>query len=721
MHPIDSLFDWFLSATARGSLLILAVLLVQIALGRRLPAVWRHALWLPVLFVLGAPALPESPLSLENRWSSEALPVAAFKMEPVASDSGEAVSSIVAAPAESSINSSFVAGGIWFTGAFAVWFTGWIACRRTLAAFRREAKPVDWDLQEEIREAATTCGLRRVPRVLLSKAVPGPAMTGLFRPLLLLPADFGQAFDREERRLILLHECTHVKRGDLVLNAIAFALQGLHWCNPLVWFAFLRFRADRELACDSAVLSMNREDGRARYGHVLLKVESTIAPVASRLGFIGLVGLFGRGRILHSRVAAIAGHRRSHPVWTLAGPALLLATALTGATRAQNEPAVEGGKQIVIETKFIEVPIDAKIEILSNRVTLDQKGATMVFSSDNNAGEALASTPGAEVLSAPSVVTLSGQKATIEIGEEMYDADGNPRHVGALVEILPTLKDGKIHLSLNARNTRVISAFGSEPPVFSEREIKSEISVNPGDTLVVSSMEQDEKPAPARRLLLTVRAHLAEDDVAFRARLENIIIPQIEFRDVGLSDALAFLRAKALEHYPEKKGVNLVYVAGAKTPEPRLTVSFKDIPLTEALKYFAALAALDLEFSEAAVVLRDRSAMPALSAGNALSPTGPPAGKSRELASRLVLPRVEFKEASLSKILPFLQQKSLELDPANKGLNLILNAPGDPSPEAIRISLNLSEVLLSETLRYVAELANLKLRYEDDAVVLFRD
>jgi hypothetical protein len=301
---------------------------------------------------------------------------------------------------------------------------------------------------------------------------------------------------------------------------------------------------------------MNREDARARYGHALLKVESTVAPVAWRLGFIGMVGLFGRGRILHSRVAAIAGHRRSHPLWNLVGPGMLLAMALAGATRAQNEPSVADDQKIVIETK---------------------------------------------------------------------------------------------------------------------------------------------------------------------ARLEKIIIPQIEFRDVGLSDALAFLRAKAQEQDPEKKGVNLVYVPGSKTPEPRLTVSFKDIPLTEALKYFAELAVLDLEFSEAAVVFRDRSALSAPSAKTAPSPTEPPVGMSRDLASRLVLPKVEFKEASLTKILPFLQQKSLELDPAKKGLNLILNAPGDPSPEAIRISLRLRNVPLSEALRYVAELANLKLRYEDDAVVFFRD
>jgi hypothetical protein len=313
------------------------------------------------------------------------------------------------------------------------------------------------------------------------------------------------------------------------------------------------------------------------------------------------------------------------------------------------------------------------------------------------------------------VVTLSGQKATIEVGQEVQDSEGHPRHVGARVEILPTLNDGEIHLAIHARNTRVIPATADKPQSFAEREIRTQISVKPGDTLVVDTLEQDQDPDTARRLLFTARARLSDGGDAERARLEKIIIPQIEFNDVGLSDALAFLRTKAREHDSEKKGVNLIYKPRAETPEPRLTVSFKEIPLTEALKYFAQLAALDLEFSEAAVVLDERSAR------MTGSPTSQPKGMSQDLASRLILPQVEFKEASLPKILQFLQQKSLELDPEKKGLNLILNAPGDPSPETIQISLHLREVPLSEALRYVAKLANLNLRYDDDAVVLFRD
>lgn len=712
MHLIDPLFEWFLSATLRGSLLIPAVFLVQIALGRRLPAVWRHALWLPVLFVLGSPVLPPGPMNLESVWgASDPAPVA-VAIEPVAEEAAPSAPGFGPAPVRIPVPWTAVAGWTWLTGSILVLLTGVIACVGALAGFRRESRPCPAGLEAEVADAARSCRLRRVPRVLVSAGVPGPAMTGWIRPLLLLPASFEETFDREERRLILRHEFTHVKRGDLPVNGLVMLLQALHWCNPIVWFAFFRFRADRELACDSAVLSMNRGDDRARYGHALLKVESAFGPAAGRLGFLGLVGLFGRGRILHSRVAAIAGHRRAHPLWHLAGPGLLIAIGITGATRAQNEPAPEGAPQIVIEARFIAVPADHPVELTSDGVTHDAENGTTVFAGGSGVIEQLASTPGADMLSAPTVVTLSGQKAVIETGTPERAAPGKSESVNTRLEVLPTLADGKIRLALEARQTREILAEGNT--VFSKREIKTEVSVHPGDILIVSSLDQDEKPAPAKRLFLTVKARLLEDESAVRARLGKIIIPSLEFGDATLTDALAFLRVRSRELDPEKRGVNLVHIPVEGVPEPRLTVSFTEIPLSEALKYVAALSGLEVEFGDAAVVLRKPS-------GAAFRAPENPSSKSAAMAEALILPIIEFSETPLPSALKFLQFRSRELDPEKKGLNLILDAPGDPASDGIKITLTLRNVPLSEALRYVAELAHLKRRYDEDAVVLYRE
>lgn len=716
MHTIDALFDWFLSATTRGSLLILAVLLVQIALGKRMPAVWRHSLWLPVLFVLGSPVLPPSPLSIENGWTAPGPAPLSFATELIPAESAAPALPMDSAPERQPVPWTTVAGWIWMSGAILAMLIGVISCAAALAGFRRRSRPLPVELHREIQDAARACGLRRVPRVLLSAAVPGPAMTGVLRPLLLLPASFEETFDREERRLILLHEFNHVKRGDLVVNGLVVCLQALHWCNPLVWFAFRRFRADRELACDSAVLAGCQGDDRSRYGHALLKVERAAHPAAWRLGFLGLVGLFGRGGLLSWRITAIAGHRRASPVWNFAGPGLLLAIGFAGATRAQNEPAVAGGRQILIEAKFIEVPADRPIEIKSEGITYDPEKGSSVFAGDSGVIDQIAAIPGADVLSAPSVLTLSGRKAVIEIGTPKPDEAGKPRFIGTRLEVQPTLAEGKIHLALHANRTQQITVGGTTTS--SENELKAELTVASGDTVLVTSLnpEAGQASAPGRRLLLTVQTRLGDDGYLTRARLEKIVIPSIELRSASLTDALAFLRERVRELDPEKKGVNFVYIPAVDAPEPQLTVSFKQIPLTEALGYFAELSNLELEFGDAAVVMRPPSGVPAAEA----QPSQKASAKSATVAADIVLPQVEFAGTPLPWALQFLQSRSLELDPEKKGLNLILNAPGEPLADEIRITLTLRNVPLSEALRYVAELSHLKLRYDEDAVVLFR-
>jgi TonB family protein len=97
----------------------------------------------------------------------------------------------------------------------------------------------------------------------------GPAVVWVPRPLLLLPADFLARFDKDERRLILRHEQTHLRRGDPLWSLLAEIMLALLWFHPLAWLALPRFRLDQELACDERVLQQLPRD-EIRYAHTLL-------------------------------------------------------------------------------------------------------------------------------------------------------------------------------------------------------------------------------------------------------------------------------------------------------------------------------------------------------------------------------------------------------------------------------------------------------------------
>jgi len=106
----------------------------------------------------------------------------------------------------------------------------------------------------------------------------GPAVVGVLRPLLVVPADFEQRFSPSEQDLILAHERVHLAAGHTRINAALVVLTSLNWFNPLVHWAAKLARADQELACDAAVLDRFPRE-RGVYAEALLKAQISRAPL----------------------------------------------------------------------------------------------------------------------------------------------------------------------------------------------------------------------------------------------------------------------------------------------------------------------------------------------------------------------------------------------------------------------------------------------------------
>jgi HEAT repeat protein/beta-lactamase regulating signal transducer with metallopeptidase domain len=118
----------------------------------------------------------------------------------------------------------------------------------------RTAETVDderW--HEELEAAAAELGVARPPLLLWSPALSVPMTCGFTRPAILLPCA-GLHWGPARMRVVLLHELAHIRRRDCLVHCVAQAALALHWCNPLMWMALARLRAERERACDDLVL-----------------------------------------------------------------------------------------------------------------------------------------------------------------------------------------------------------------------------------------------------------------------------------------------------------------------------------------------------------------------------------------------------------------------------------------------------------------------------------
>ena len=220
---------------------------------------------------------------------------------------------------------------LWAAGAaaaFARMFAAFIAMWRV----QRAALPFPDDgLAPALAQAL---GIGHQVRVLESRPGSMPMTCGLLHPAIFMPPEVA-AWSDERRRIVLLHEMAHVRRGDAATHLLARTALSLNWWNPLAWSAWREFLKERERATDDLVLHAGAH--ASDYAGHLLEVARTMqsAPATAWAA----VAMARRSQ-LEGRLLAIldSGVKRHVPGRMAALAATLLAIAAVApfaAMRAQ--------------------------------------------------------------------------------------------------------------------------------------------------------------------------------------------------------------------------------------------------------------------------------------------------------------------------------------------------------------------------------------------------
>ena len=112
--------------------------------------------------------------------------------------------------------------------------------------------------------------LDRPIRLVRSSEVTVPIMIGGFRPVILLPEALMTTASSQIRDAVLLHELTHLRRGDYGWNLVLQLVRVVYWPHPLVWLEGRLIASVREDACDG--LCIHWLGGAAGYCATLLDV-----------------------------------------------------------------------------------------------------------------------------------------------------------------------------------------------------------------------------------------------------------------------------------------------------------------------------------------------------------------------------------------------------------------------------------------------------------------
>jgi beta-lactamase regulating signal transducer with metallopeptidase domain/thiol-disulfide isomerase/thioredoxin len=139
-----------------------------------------------------------------------------------------------------------------------------------VARIRRQATEVPARITAEAAAVAARLGVRQRFDLRRSSAISSPCLVGVWRPVILLPADDVSDEKAAELPPILAHELAHLRGRDLHWNAWLSSLATVLWFHPLAW----RMRLAHADVCDEVADAIAADyvgDARS-YGSTLARL-----------------------------------------------------------------------------------------------------------------------------------------------------------------------------------------------------------------------------------------------------------------------------------------------------------------------------------------------------------------------------------------------------------------------------------------------------------------
>jgi bla regulator protein BlaR1 len=287
--------------------------------------------------------------------------------------------------------------------------------------------------------------------VLVAQATDGlPAVVGLWRPRIVLPADAMHRYNATERDLMLAHERAHVARGDLAANAAVAALRCLFWFNPLVHVAARHFRHDQELACDQQVVR-RQPDARRAYGEAMLKTQlargvlplgchwAQAHPLRERIEMLKQPLHSMRRRALGRTIAIALLLATGYAAWAAQPAQSTISTVPAGKIAAEIALRVDEGAPVqlrAVADAGVPFSVDArqhgKHYVLASTVDRAQIDGKPVLRMK------MRITEDGKLLTEPAIAVENGRAARIQVGEDIAGKAGRTTFKGVRMDIMLT-------------------------------------------------------------------------------------------------------------------------------------------------------------------------------------------------------------------------------------------------------------------------------------------
>ncbi len=183
-------------------------------------------------------------------------------------------------------------------------------------------------------------GFSRLITLAESPHIKQPIVVGYIKPIILLPIGLLSGLPQSHVEAILLHELSHIKRHDYLINLIQSLIEILLFFNPFVWIISNSIRSEREHCCDDQVIKAGLNP--VVYVKALANLEEVRQRVTPDLALAfnnNKYQVFNRiKRIMETSVNHQTGKFRPIGLIMLAVAGLLCASWLTISSEPTSEP-----------------------------------------------------------------------------------------------------------------------------------------------------------------------------------------------------------------------------------------------------------------------------------------------------------------------------------------------------------------------------------------------
>jgi beta-lactamase regulating signal transducer with metallopeptidase domain len=126
-----------------------------------------------------------------------------------------------------------------------------------------------------VQKIASQLGMSKRVLVFASELVKSPVTVGYFKPMILIPVAALNNLSTQQVEAILLHELSHIRRFDYLVNFMISIINTILYFNPFVKLFMKNIEEERENCCDELVLQFGYD--KLGYASALLTLEKLSA------------------------------------------------------------------------------------------------------------------------------------------------------------------------------------------------------------------------------------------------------------------------------------------------------------------------------------------------------------------------------------------------------------------------------------------------------------